>query len=75
MVSELQRILDTLREKNIGILITDHNYRETLESTDRAYVIFEGRVLKEGNPEELLADSDVRRVYLGERAGESDGSG
>jgi lipopolysaccharide export system ATP-binding protein len=65
VVGELRRLLATLREKGIGILITDHNYRETLESTDRAYVITDGHVLKEGRPEELLSDPDVRRHYLG----------
>ena len=65
VVGELRRLLAQLREKGIGVLITDHNYRETLESTDRAYVLTEGRVLKEGRPEELLNDKDVRRQYLG----------
>ncbi len=65
MVAELRRLLAQLREKGIGILITDHNYRETLESTDRAYVIIEGKVLREGSPEELLNDVEVRRHYLG----------
>jgi lipopolysaccharide export system ATP-binding protein len=68
VVTELQRLLERLREKGIGILITDHNYRETLESTDRAYVLDEGRVLAEGPPARLLADAEVRRRYLGERA-------
>jgi lipopolysaccharide export system ATP-binding protein len=67
VVSELQRILEKLKQRRIGILITDHNYRETLDSTDRSYVIFEGRVLRHGSAEELLADPDVQRVYLGER--------
>jgi lipopolysaccharide export system ATP-binding protein len=71
VVSELQRILSSLREKNIGVLITDHNYRETLDSTDRAYVIFEGRVLCEGTAAVLLEDPDVKRVYLGERTEET----
>ncbi len=65
VVNELRRLLAQLRAKGIGVLITDHNYRETLESTDRAYVITEGRVLREGSPEELLADPEVRRQYLG----------
>jgi len=67
VVSELQRLLQRLREKGIGILITDHNYRETLESTDRAYVLDEGRVIAEGPPDRLLVDPEVRRRYLGER--------
>jgi len=66
VVTELQRLLLRLREKGIGILITDHNYRETLESTDRAYVIDEGKVLREGSPELLLADPLVRERYLGQ---------
>ncbi len=67
VVADLQKILGLLRKRGIGILITDHNYRETLDSTDRAYVIFEGRVLREGTPKELLSDPEVRRVYLGDR--------
>jgi len=67
VVSELQRILVRLKKRRIGILITDHNYRETLESTDRSYVIFEGRVLCHGSAEVLLSNPDVQRVYLGER--------
>ncbi len=51
----------------IGVLITDHNVRETLEIVDRAYILHEGRVLMEGRPSEIVADVDVRRVYLGER--------
>jgi lipopolysaccharide export system ATP-binding protein len=70
VVSELQRLLHRLREKGIGILITDHNYRETLQSTDRAYVLTDGRVLSEGSPEKLLSDPEVRRRYLGERGAE-----
>jgi lipopolysaccharide export system ATP-binding protein len=73
VVSELRRLLAQLRAKGIGILITDHNYRETLESTDRAYVITEGRVLKEGRPDELLRDKDVRRHYLGSDDAAPDG--
>ena len=55
-----------LKEKNIGILITDHNVHETLSITERAYLLFEGKILKEGNAEELAADEQVRKVYLGE---------
>ncbi|MBL8841791.1 MAG: LPS export ABC transporter ATP-binding protein [Planctomycetes bacterium] len=66
VVNELRRLLAELRKKGIGVLITDHNYRETLESTDRAYVITQGRVLREGTPQELLADPEVRRQYLGD---------
>ena len=67
VVSELQRMIEKLKERRIGILITDHNYRETLDSTDRAYVIFEGKVLREGTAKVLLQDPDVQRVYLGDR--------
>jgi lipopolysaccharide export system ATP-binding protein len=64
-VEEIQTIVSQLKEKNIGILITDHNVTETLSITDRAYLMFEGRLLKEGSAEELAADPQVRKVYLG----------
>ena len=64
-VEEIQSIVAKLKEKNIGILITDHNVTETLSITDRAYLMFEGRLLKEGSAEELAADPQVRKVYLG----------
>ena len=64
-VEDIQQIVSTLKEKNIGILITDHNVHETLAITDRAYLMFEGRLLKAGSAEELAADEQVRRVYLG----------
>jgi len=64
-VEEIQSIVAKLKEKNIGILITDHNVSETLSITDRAYLMFEGRLLKEGTAEELANDEQVRRVYLG----------
>ena len=64
-VEEIQGIVARLKEKNIGILITDHNVDETLSITDRAYLLFEGKILKAGSPEELAADETVRRVYLG----------
>ena len=56
-----------LKDRGIGVLITDHNVRETLEIVDRAYILHEGQVLMEGEPEEIVRDSDVRRVYLGDR--------
>lgn len=65
-VDDIQSIVATLKSKNIGILITDHNVQETLSITDRAYLIFEGRILKSGTAEELAADENVRRVYLGQ---------
>lgn len=65
-VEEIQGIVAKLKEKNIGILITDHNVNETLSITDRAYLMFEGKLLKQGTAEELANDPQVRRVYLGE---------
>ncbi|MEX0915137.1 MAG: LPS export ABC transporter ATP-binding protein [Wenzhouxiangellaceae bacterium] len=64
-VGEIQHIVGHLRDRNIGILITDHNVRETLGICDRAYIISEGRVLTEGPPDKVLADEEVRNVYLG----------
>ncbi len=64
-VEEIQTIVARLKEKNIGILITDHNVNETLSITDRAYLMFEGKLLKDGTAEELASDEQVRRVYLG----------
>ena len=64
-VEEIQTIVAKLNTKNIGILITDHNVNETLSITDRAYLMFEGRLLKAGTAEELAADEQVRKVYLG----------
>lgn len=64
-VEEIQSIVAQLKNKNIGILITDHNVNETLSITDRAYLMFEGKLLKAGTAEELAADEQVRRVYLG----------
>ena len=65
-VEDIQGIVSTLKEKNIGILITDHNVQETLSITDRAYLLFEGNILKAGTAEELANDEQVRRVYLGQ---------
>lgn len=65
-VEDIQSIVSHLKEKNIGILITDHNVHETLKITDRAYLLFEGSVMKSGTAEELAADEHVRRVYLGQ---------
>ena len=65
-VEEIQTIVARLKDKNIGIVITDHNVQETLAITDRAYLMFEGRLLKSGTAEELAADEQVRRVYLGQ---------
>lgn len=65
-VEDIQRIVAQLKERNIGILITDHNVQETLSITDRAYLLFEGRILKAGSAEELAEDEQVRKVYLGQ---------
>jgi lipopolysaccharide export system ATP-binding protein len=65
-VIEIQRIVRFLKERGIGVLITDHNVRETLGICDRAYIINQGEVLASGNPEEIIANESVRRVYLGE---------
>ena len=65
-VEDIQGIVDKLRYKNIGILITDHNVQETLSITDRAYLLFEGKILKSGSAEELADDEQVRKVYLGQ---------
>jgi len=64
-VEEIQTIVAKLKHKNIGILITDHNVNETLSITDRAYLLFEGKILKSGSSEELAEDEQVRKVYLG----------
>lgn len=64
-VEDIQAIVAKLKNKNIGVLITDHNVHETLTITDRAYLLFEGSILKQGTAEELAADEHVRRVYLG----------
>lgn len=66
-VAELQRIVASLRERSMGILITDHNVRETLEITDRAYILRDGQILAAGSPEELYANPLVRQYYLGEK--------
>jgi lipopolysaccharide export system ATP-binding protein len=65
-VEDIQKIVAHLKKRNIGILITDHNVQETLAITDRTYLMFEGKILKRGTPEELAADEMVRKVYLGQ---------
>ena len=64
-MEDIQSIVATLKGKNIGVIITDHNVDETLEITDRTYLLYEGKILKTGTAEELAADEMVRRVYLG----------
>ena len=66
-VADIQEIIAMLREKNLGVLITDHNVRETLTITDRAYIMHEGHILVEGSSKEIANDPDARRLYLGER--------
>jgi len=66
-VEDIQSIVSELKKKNIGILITDHNVQETLSITDRAYLLFEGAILKSGTAEELARDEQVRKVYLGQK--------
>ena len=65
-LEDIQSIVARLKHKNIGILITDHNVQETLSITDRAYLLFEGKILKQGTAEELAQDEQVRKVYLGQ---------
>jgi len=64
-VEDIQEIIKKLKQNNIGILITDHNVRETLDITDRAYLLYEGEILKDGTAEDLIADKEARRLYLG----------
>jgi lipopolysaccharide export system ATP-binding protein len=66
-VGDIRDLVAHLKDRGIGVLITDHNVRETLDIVDRAYILHDGRVLMEGRPSEIVADADVRRVYLGER--------
>jgi lipopolysaccharide export system ATP-binding protein len=65
-VEDIQRIVEKLKDRNIGVLITDHNVQETLSITDRTYLLFEGKILKAGTAEDLANDEQVRRVYLGQ---------
>jgi lipopolysaccharide export system ATP-binding protein len=64
-VEDIQSIVRKLKDKNIGVLITDHNVQETLSITDRTYLLYEGRILKSGSAKDLADDEEVRRVYLG----------
>jgi lipopolysaccharide export system ATP-binding protein len=66
-VGEIRGLVKHLKDRGIGVLITDHNVRDALEVIDRAYILHDGRVLKEGTPAEIVSDRDVRRVYLGEK--------
>ena len=64
-VADIQEIIHHLKERGIGVLITDHNVRETLRITDRAYIVHEGSVFRSGTPASLAADEDVKRIYFG----------
>ena len=66
-IDDIREIILYLKKQGIGILITDHNVRETLDITDRAYILSEGKILRAGSPKELIEDTEVRRLYLGER--------
>jgi lipopolysaccharide export system ATP-binding protein len=66
-ISDIRELVSHLKDRGLGVLITDHNVRETLDIIDRAYIIHDGTVLMEGTPQEIVANPDVRRVYLGER--------
>ncbi len=66
-IGDIRNLVHHLKDRDIGVLITDHNVRETLELIDRAYIIYEGQVLIEGTPEEIIANEEVRRVYLGDQ--------
>jgi lipopolysaccharide export system ATP-binding protein len=65
-VIDIQKIIEQLKHRGIGVIITDHNVRETLRICDRAYIIKDGRIIREGAPEEIAADPQVREIYLGE---------
>ena len=64
-VNDIKELISNLKKKNIGLLITDHNVRSTLEMVDRAYIVYDGKVISSGTPEEIIKDTEVRRVYLG----------
>ena len=64
-VSDIQHIVVHLKSRGIGVLVTDHNVRETLKITDRAYIVHDGVIFRNGTPNELAADEDVKRIYLG----------
>ena len=64
-VTDIQKIISHLKDRGIGVLITDHNVRETLRITDRAYIIHDGVVFRSGTPGDLASDEDVKRIYLG----------
>jgi lipopolysaccharide export system ATP-binding protein len=65
-VTDIQKIIFHLKNRGIGVLVTDHNVRETLRITDRAYIVHDGVIFRSGTPEKLAADEDVKRIYLGQ---------
>ena len=65
-ISDIKYLVSHLKDRNIGVLITDHNVRDTLDIVDRAYVIYEGKVLIEGNPQSIVENTEARKVYLGQ---------
>ena len=66
-IEEIRELIKHIKDRGVGVLITDHNVKETLELIDRAYIIHQGKVLMEGQPDEIIADADVRKVYLGDK--------
>jgi len=64
-VDEIKKLISNLKSRNIGLLITDHNVRSTLEIVDRAYIVYDGKIILEGNPDEIVSNNEVRRIYLG----------
>ena len=64
-MNDIKRLVEHLKDRNIGILVTDHNVRETLDIVDRAYVIYDGKILMKGTPEEVINSAKVRELYLG----------
>ncbi|HKZ22017.1 MAG TPA: ATP-binding cassette domain-containing protein, partial [candidate division Zixibacteria bacterium] len=66
-IEDIQKIIERLKQKGLGVLVTDHNVRDTLSITDRAYIIYEGEILKAGTSKYLANDEEARRIYLGEK--------
>ena len=66
-IEEIRELIKHIKDRGVGVLITDHNVKETLELIDRAYIIHQGKVLMTGRPDEIIADADVRKVYLGDK--------
>ena len=66
-IEEIRELIKHIKDRGVGVLITDHNVKETLELIDKAYIIHEGKVLKHGKPDDIIEDENVRRVYLGDK--------